>query len=53
MYNEYKMQSNACVYQMGNLPQTYQVPGRMQFLFDPATLKGGMMLNTGGSVASE
>lgn len=41
------------VYQTGNLQQTYQVPGRMQFLFDPATLKGGMMLNTGGPVASE
>lgn len=41
------------VYQMGNLQQTYQIPGRMQFLFDAATLKGGMMLNTGGSVASE
>lgn len=41
------------VYQTGNLQQTYQIPGRMQFLFDAATLKGGMMLNTGGSVASE
>ena len=52
MYNEYKMQSNDCV-STGNLQQTYQIPGRMQFLFDAATLKGGMMLNTGGSVASE